>query len=74
MANLPATKTVQVASLPGAAVSRVREEAVANGSLDSDGSAVRFGFMQYYRSLVKQDRESDTLQPVAAQPEAAAPA
>ena len=44
-------KPIQVTGLPRTAVDRVRLEAVANGSLDSDGSAVRFAFMQFYRSL-----------------------
>ncbi len=50
-------KTVQAAGLSIEAIRRVRKEAVENGAIDSDGSAVRFGFMQYHQSLVRRDRQ-----------------
>ncbi len=78
MSQETARKTVQVASLPNEAVERVRREAVDNGALDSDGSAVRFGFMQYYQSLARRDRQEcaapEPPPPVAKAPQAAAPA
>ena len=57
-ANDAPARPIQVTGLGKAAVERVRAEAVENGlGRPSDAATVRFAFMQYYRSLVRRDRE-----------------